>query len=61
VGRREGEIEVLHRREELWWLAMAAAGTSRGDGACARVEGCGAQANAEKEVQGLELGFYIEG
>jgi hypothetical protein len=38
-----------------------AAGNSLGGGACARVEGCGVQADAEKEVQGLKLGFYREG
>jgi hypothetical protein len=39
----------------------SAAGNSLGSGARARVEGCGVQADAEKEVQGLKLGFYREG
>jgi hypothetical protein len=37
-----------------------AAGNSLGGGTRARVEGCGVQADAEKEVQGLKLGFYKE-
>jgi hypothetical protein len=38
-----------------------AAGNSLGGGTRARVEGCGVQADAEKEAQGLKLGFYREG